>query len=48
MRRKDAHSELARWLAGEKVLKDVDPLPAFEPVFVWDINRLIGAISPTL
>ena len=38
----------ARWLAGENVLKDVDPLPAFEPVFVWDINRLIGAISPTL
>jgi hypothetical protein len=38
----------ARWLDGENVLKDVEPLPAFEPVFVWDINRLIGAIGPTV
>ena len=38
----------ARWLAGENVLKDVEALPAFEPVFGWEIKRLVGAIGPTL
>jgi hypothetical protein len=43
----DADAE-ARWLAGENVLKDVDTLPASEPLFVWDINRLVAATRPTL
>jgi hypothetical protein len=38
----------ARWLAGENVLKDLDPLPAPEPIFVWQINRLMAAASLTL
>ena len=38
----------ARWLAGEDVLADVDPMPPFADVFRWDIVRVMDAVRPTL